>query len=283
MSYDNTYYNRAVSIIARYLDLGSTELYFSSVNTDILPPIPPQITRLTIRGGLLGTLDISNTNITELIIGNNTRIARLILNDSLVKLDVHKNTRVGKLDSPVPLTIEYFSLSCCKRLPYGLPRIMPNIKYMRLYELDGFKQIPYCPKLETLSITECPDLIYISSFPSRAFEYVGDSKYNKLTNILPYLDTMLVSCIIHLYDNKRLDNSVFCKVKLSTDGSLEKCLFIEGHSHINDLTDIVNTFRMPIAVQRTAIFKEELMQRCWHPDRVARWVEQGVDEMMMGI
>jgi hypothetical protein len=36
------------------------------------------------------------------------------------------------------------------------------------------------------------------------------------------------------------------------------------------------------AKAQCSIFKEELMQHCWHPDRVARWAEQGVDEMMMG-
>lgn len=46
------------------------------------------------------------------------------------------------------------------------------------------------------------------------------------------------------------------------------------HEYVTRINQIASQIR---TVDRTLVFKEELMMRAWHPSRVDKWVEAGID------
>lgn len=270
-------YDRAVKYVQECIASRSTTLAFYDIEADKLPDIPPHVTVVGIISCNLDLVDISGTNVTEIVISAESVIKSVVLNDKLKRLETcnYYNT-IGISD--IPASIENITINGGE-LQCGLPKVADRLHSLVLHN-NNIERIPYYPNLKHLEIHNCYKLVEVLSSPSTRLIFSQSDPPTCCLSIIPDLHVGLLKCDLYI----RPPSCTLCSRDPVTKGVYTKADPTTETDEINSMYKRINCLSSLHRVKNCVdVFKEELMQRCWHPDRVARWVEQGIDEMMMGV
>lgn len=189
------------------------------------------------------------------------------LPESITTLRCHRNflTRLNML--PPFLVI----LECSSNQLTELPPLPHTLEHL----LCSFNQLTSLPRLPKKINCLCCSSNPLASLPylPSSMEYLSCS-HTQLT-VLPDLPESLmdISCDDNLYPSERWNEEgecgyPYCEIVDDDDP------YCEPDQHIYCLKKIVECKRIQ---QRCKIIKEEIMMKAWHPSRMMRLIEMGMD------
>jgi hypothetical protein len=161
------------------------------------------------------------------------------------------NNKLERLPKNLPQNL--ITLLCSNNMLTELPQLPHSLE--RLYcdrnYLIRFPRLPY--NLRCL----CASYNNIEELPEEIPESVRElyCAHNKLKNLPEYLPKFK---FYSFEKNEFPSNIAFEPIE-------------QYHKRVLEYVERKNT------VERTAKIKEELIQKAWHPTRVTKWIEQGID------
>lgn len=175
-----------------------------------------------------------------------------------------------------PTELRFLRMQHCT---LALPTRADNLRYLLLMNTDH-THIPCYKNLLDLELHDCDKIELISSNPFLSITVTSTHVQIGNKNIMPmrFEHPIRPRGKIHVHDLQEI-NSLFSYFQYPH----EMLMSPEYQAVLDTLNECYVLDYRTRAKRGIKPFKEELMQRCWHPDRVARWVDQGIDEMMMGL
>lgn len=178
-------------------------------------------------------------------------------------------------------------------LPENLPHSIRNLYCVENKLTRLPKNLP--PRLEKLSCSYNKLKTLPHNLPNTLTEiYCDGNEIEYLPESLPPNLTMLY-CQMNRFKSlpesiKRTthffyssENNDFPKIdtkKLALEGyeGMHTYMTENTYDYYKRILEYVERQRRPIVNERTRAIKEELMEKAWHPDRVRKWIEAGLED-----
>lgn len=291
--YDSGYdYYIAKKIIEEWCKRGYEEEYLEFTDLKYLttlPPLPSNLKKLSIESCPVRNYPQMPDGLRHFYhqYSDITRIPPLPSSVTIIGIS---NTKVKEINS-LPPNLEHLAanntpLNKICELPKTLKNLQlsgTNIKTLpflpdSLIELDldetPIKELPPLPpNLQFLSIISAFKLTSLPDIPkSLIWLHMGDTNIKELPILPLTLEDLYLNDYVGTY-KYRINRFLKSEGNLTPD-------YIESLNKFYE--EIRNTRSRERSVERLKCVKEELMAEVWKPERVIKWIEQGVDEMMMG-